>query len=321
MRARLLAFSVAVLMVVAAIVVRNHIDQHHENTTNPLRLVCSPELQAACDALPATIHITYESAAQTANALSGTTPAQIDGWLTTGPWPEIVRERNQRAGRDALLTQSQPLARSPIVVVAFPDRAAVINRNCPGVALKCLGDLAGKAVWTAIPGGQAAWGQIKVGLAPPDTDAAGLMALGAATAGFFGHADLSSTDLDASDAFAAWLHGLATSVRGDVLGEMVGGGGAAIGDFAITLEAIAKPLVDAAAPERRASLLYPASVTSADVVLGTFGTSRSRRLADIVRSSNALRNAGWQPPSTSPSGLPPAGFLDALRAAWGEAAR
>jgi len=317
MRARLLAFSVAVLMVVAAIVVRNHIDQHHENSTNPLRLVCSPELQAACDALPATIHITYESAAQTANALSGTTPAQIDGWLTTGPWPEIVRERNQRAGRDALLTQSQPLDRSPIVVVAFPERAAVINRNCPGVALKCLGDLAGKGAWTAIPGGQPPWGQVKVSLTPPDTEASGLVPLAAATASYFGHPDLSSTDLD-DPGFGTWLQGLVSSSRGDQLGQMVAVG-PSVADFALTLEALAKPLVGAAAT--KPLLLYPASVMSADVVLGTFDTSRSRRLADIVRSSNALRNAGWQPPSTAPSGLPPAGFLDALRAAWGEAAR
>jgi len=62
-------------------------------------------------------------------------------------------------------------------------------------------------------------------------------------------------------------------------------------------------------------------VTSADVVLGTFDTSRSRRLAGIIRSSNALRSAGWNAPSSTPSGLPPAGFLDALRAAWGEASR
>ncbi|MBV9665827.1 MAG: hypothetical protein JOZ37_17810, partial [Actinobacteria bacterium] len=93
MRARLLAFAVAVLMVVAAIVVRGRIDKKHEDTTNPLRLVCSTELQAVCDALPATIQITYASAAETANELSGTTPPRADGWLTTGPWPEIVRER------------------------------------------------------------------------------------------------------------------------------------------------------------------------------------------------------------------------------------
>jgi hypothetical protein len=321
MRARLLAFAVAVLMVVAAIVVRSRIDRHNETTSNPLRLVCSTELQAACEALPATIRITYASAAETANMLNGPTAPQFDGWLTTGPWPEIVRERRQRNALDPLLTQSAPLARSPVMVAAFPDRAAVITRNCPDVALKCIGDLAGKGTWTAIPGGLAAWGLVKVGLAPPDVDATGLASLGAATASFFGHADLSSTDLDASDTFAGWLHGLATSVRGDVLGQMIGGGGAAVGDFAITLEAIAKPLVQAAAPERRPSLLYPSTVTSADVVLGTFDTARSRQLADILRSSNALRSAGWQSPSSMPSGLPPAGFLDALRAAWGEASR
>jgi hypothetical protein len=317
MRARLLAFAVAVLMVVAAIVVRGRMDKHHEDSTNPLRLVCSSELQAACEALPPSIQITYVSAAETANGLSGTTPPQIDGWLTTGPWPEIVRERRQRDGTDALLTQSQPLARSPIIVVAFPDRAAVINRNCAGIDLKCVVALAGKGVWTAIPGGQAAWGQVKVSLTPPGVETSGLMPLAAATASYFGHADLSSTDLD-DPGFGGWLNGLVGASRGDQLGQMVAVG-PSVADFAITLEALAKPLVGAAA--NKPSLLYPSTVTSADVVLGTFDTARSRRLADMVKSSSVLRNAGWNAPSSSPSGLPPAGFLDALRAAWGEASR
>ena len=317
MRARLLAFAVAVLMVVAAIVVRGRIDKKHEDTTNPLRLVCSTELQAVCDALPATIQITYASAAETANELSGTTPPRADGWLTTGPWPEIVRERRTRNGQDALLTQSAALARSPIVVVAAPDRATVISRNCAGIALKCVGDLASKPAWTAIPGGSAAWGQVKVSLTPPDVEASGLVALAAATASYFGNPSLSSTDLD-DPGFGSWLHGIVSSSRGDQLGQMVAVG-PSVADFAITLESLAKPLVGAAA--NKPVLLYPSTVATADVVLGTFDTSRSRRLADIVRSSNALRSAGWQAPSTAPSGLPPAGFLDALRAAWGEASR
>ncbi|HZQ84975.1 MAG TPA: hypothetical protein VFA83_09065 [Acidimicrobiales bacterium] len=317
MRARLLAFSIAVLMVVAAIVARNRIDQHHENSTHPLRLVCSNELQAACEALPATIQITYESAAQTANALSSTTPPAIDGWLTTGPWPAMVQERRQRNGQAVLLGQSQPLARSRVVVVAFPDRAQVIKQNCPNIDLKCVVGLAGKGAWTSIPGGKAAWGQVKVSLTPPNAEASGLVVLGAATANLFGSANLSSTDLDDPN-FDTWLKGLAGASRGDQLGQMVAVG-PAVADFAITLDALAQPLVAAAA--NKPSLLYPATVTSADVVLGTLDSSRSRRLANLVRSSKFLDNAGWQSPSTSPSGLPPAGFLDALRAAWGEAAR
>jgi hypothetical protein len=321
MRSRLIAFVIAVGMVAAAIVIRGRIDQHKTNTAHPLRLVCSNELQAACEALPGSIKVTYEPAATTAAALAGTTPPDIDGWLTTGPWPQIVRERLQRSGRDRLLTQSAPLARSPIIVVAFPDRAKVIKQNCVPLTLKCVGDLAGKGDWKSIPGGNPLWGPVKVALAPPDQEASGLVALGAATTSFFGRADLSLTDLDASDTFGAWLHGLSRAVRGDVLGQMIGGGGAAVGDFALTVEAVGKPLVDAAAQERRPSLLYPSSVTSADVVLGTFATSRSRRLADLVRASNALTSTGWRQPASTPSGLPPAGFLDALRAAWGEASR
>jgi hypothetical protein len=317
MRSRLIAFVIAVGMVAAAIVIRGRINQHNANTAHPLRLVCSNELLAACEALPGSIQITYEAAAQTANSLASTTPPAIDGWLTAGPWPEIVRERLQRSGRAPLLTQSAPLARSQVIVVAFPDRAAVINRNCPGVALKCVGGLAGKGDWTKIPGGDARWGLVKVSLTPPDVEALGLVTLGAATASFFGNANLSSTDLE-DPTFGGWLKGLAGSSRGDQLGQMVAVG-PSIADFALTLEAIGKPLVAAAA--NKPALLYPSTVTSADVVLGTFSTSRSGRLADLVRASNALTSTGWHAASSVPSGLPPAGFLDALRIAWGEAHR
>ena len=316
MRARLLAFAVAVAMVAAAIAIRSRIDTHHEDTAHPLRLVCSTELQAACEALPATIQITYQSAAETANALSSATPPQIDGWLTTGPWPEIVEERRQRNAQDPLLSESRPLAQSRIMVVAFPDRAAVIKRNCPDISLKCVVGLVSPGDWTKV-GGPATWNPPKVGLAPPNLEASGLVSLAAATASYFGHADLSSTDLD-DPGFGGWLNGLVNAGRGDQVGQMVAVG-PSVADFAITLEAIAKPLVEAAA--NKPLLLYPSTVASADVVLGTFDTSRSRRLADIVRSSKVLENTGWQLPSSAPSGLPPAGFLDALRAAWGEAAR
>lgn len=316
MRARLLAFAAAVAMVAAAIAIRSGIDKHHQDSAHPLRLVCSNELQAACEALPATIQITYQSAADTANALSSTTPPDVDGWLTTGPWPDIVQERRQRNGQPVLLDQSRPLARSPIVVVAFPDRAAVIKKACPDVALKCVVDIAGRGDWTRV-GGQATWNPPKVGLSPPNVEASGLAVLGAATASLFGSTNLSSTDLDDPN-FGTWLKGLVGASRGDQLGQMVAVG-PSVADLALTLEALARPLVGAAA--NKPVLLYPSTVMSADVVLGTFDTSRSRRLADLVRSSKVLENAGWQVPTSAPSGLPPAGFLDALRAAWGEASR
>ena len=86
---------------------------------------------------------------------------------------------------------------------------------------------------------------------------------------------------------------------------------------AVTIEAVGKPRI--ASSGRKPALTYPAPVASADVVLGSAGTDRGRRLAELV-TPRLFEDVGWQPPGTQPTGLPPADLLDALRSAWREAA-
>ena len=98
--------------------------------------------------------------------------------------------------------------------------------------------------------------------------------------------------------------------------------GPAEADVVATLDAIARPLLAASARSPKPVLLYPSPVSNADVVLGSVGGDRGRRLADLVgeKGPAALVTAGWRPAARQPSGLPSAGLLDALRTAWQEAA-
>jgi hypothetical protein len=272
-------------------------------------------LRAVCEALPGAIQIDYQQPGDTLAALSSAPSASIDGWLVAGPWPQMVEAERQQKGLAPLFSSTPSLARSPVVIVAWPDRAAVLLKRCPDRALKCVVQLA-PSPWTVI-GGSASWGSVKVATASPPQDATALDALAAATASYFGSVDLSTVQLD-DDGFRAWLTGLARAVRVGSTDQMISGG-PALADFGFSLEAITKPQVQAAAPERRPSLLYPSPVASADAVFGALATDRSRRLEQQVRTSKVLVKLGWQ--EGKGAGLPSPGFLDALRGAWAEVAR
>lgn len=345
MAARVVALVAAVAMVVGAVAVRDRLDDDGERRTTTLRIVCASELAAVCEALAATpdrrVVTTVEPATTTAERLSGPAGgagADLDGWLVADPWPQLVAEAHRQAGLEPLLRTGAPLARSPVVLAVWPDRAAVLATRCGEAApgWKCLGDVADQR-WEAIGGG-ADWGSVKPGH-PPASSAAGLAVLGAATAAWFERADLSSTDLE-DDAYLAWLTRLERAVRPSStspLEDMVVRGRSAF-DAVGTLEAEAGPLLArrARANADKPDLLYPSPVATADVVLGSAATPAGRLLAELVAGDagrRALARNGWrvegeprargvraQPPLPDGNGLPPPGLLAALRAVVEEAA-
>jgi hypothetical protein len=320
---RVIAALVAVALVVIALLIRNGIDTGSGNASGKLRLVCTPELESVCNKLGSDIDVTIEEPGTTAGRLEkANTDLGVDGWLTPGPWPEIVREARERAGDDALLNVRHLAVRSQIALAAFPDRFGALRNFCPNHDLtwRCLGDAAARGQWSAI-GGLVTWGQVKFGLPDANTSATGLAALGAATAGYFGRTDVSAADLD-DGGYRAWLHALATSVADHPTLEDVLARGPAEAAGAVTFEAVGKPLVDASARLPKPTLTYPAPVASADVVLGSADSDRGRRLAAEVESAAvaALTANGWSPAPTAP-GLPTPGLLDALRSVWADARR
>ena len=222
----MLALVAAVVMVVGSIAVRSRLDEGNGGAAGlgdgggaGLRLVCSNELADACADLArrsdGAVRFTVEQAGVTAARLSkddeGGPGAVLDGWLVPAPWPAIVAGARRSAGLVPLPEPGPVLARSPLVLAAWPDRAAALRPRCPGgeVDWRCWGDAAGQP-WPSL-GGQPAWGQVKPGHAPA-TEAVGLLTLAAATAGFFKDAGVAPIDVQENDAYRAWLNRLEEAV-------------------------------------------------------------------------------------------------------------
>jgi len=334
--ARLLALIAAVAMVVGSVAVRSRLDVSSDgggggndgNGGGALRLVCSTELAPVCEAIKKKdLTASVEPAATTAARLSkdgSDGPSSLDGWLVPSPWPEIVQASRQRAGLEPQLGAGPTLARSPLVLAVWPDKLNVLRQRCAGgqVSWQCWGEVSGQPA-----------AQIKPGHADVN-EAVGLATVGAATAGFFGRADLVRADLEDNDQYRAWLARLEKAVptfqpsSGTAVRDMLVKGPAAF-DAVGTTEAEAAPLVVTAARPVKPVVIYPSPVTTVDVVLATVPGSRSKRLSAAVGGDaglDALAAGGWRVPKRRPadgipsqpelppsSGLPDAGILEFLR--------
>ncbi|HEX2063256.1 MAG TPA: substrate-binding domain-containing protein, partial [Acidimicrobiales bacterium] len=286
----------------------------------------------------ARLSVTVEPAGVTATRLSAGALQGVDGWLVTRPWAETVGAARERAGLEPALGVGPVVARSPVVLAVWPDRAEALRGHCPAGRIEwaCLGDRAGQR-WEEL-GGQPAWGLVKPGHADPGHEATGLVVLGAAATGFFGNADFSRVEIEEDDRFRGWLRRLERAVptfrpsAGTPLQDMLLKGPAAF-DVVGTTEAEGRALLAAAARSDKPVLLYPAPVATADLVLASSGSGpASQQLARLLRGEagrQALARDGWRvgrgaPPAGSPPlapgpGLPDAGVLQALLQAWREA--
>jgi len=347
---RLIALAVAILLIVAGIGVRALIDGGGDNggggVSRPLRLLCASELSEACDDLARNhgVEVTVEGAGDTTSQLSRMSDADVralgyDGWLTLSRDAEIVREARDRASLDpAIGSPLGPIARSPLVLAVWADRAKVLDAHCNGtVDWKCIGRVAGTP-WSTI-GGDAGWGVVKPGHNDPASTGIGLSVIGQAAAEYFGRTDLSRDDF-ADDGFLEWFGRVERAVPSGLTAaespfeRMLAAGPAAF-DAVGTTEAEAGPLLAQAAPDRRRQvhLLYPAPVTTADVVFAPFAhAAGANDLRDLVTGDDgraALARAGWrvdgesrargiplQPKLPMRSNLPSPGSLEALLDTW-----
>lgn len=336
---RLLAVVAAAAMVAGSVYLRWRLDREKEAAAGPVRIVCAMEFEQACRQLEGDgFEITVEPTVTTADRLAATTgDAAIDAWFVTGPWPVIVDGRRRtRTLPPVFGNDREPIARTPIVLVVWKERAAALVGRCGGqVTWKCLGDAAAAGPWTA-SGGRPEWGAIKPGYASPATDDLGLLVLGSAVSNWFGHEDLSTTDLD-TDEFARWFTALNRAVPPAATSplQLMLTAGPAVYDAVGTVEAEAGPLLAASARRNDLQLLYPSPVATADAVLaiakGSPAIGSLRRAAQDDGMKRALATDGWRvadvgtaqgvsndPPLPRGNGLPSPGLLDALLARWRE---
>ena len=351
---RFLALLAAVGLVAAAVLVRTAIDGgtpgggsgggDGDDTTT---LRCGPDLQRVCEALAddregsGDLEVRIESEGETAGRLAaeGSVGLQADAWLTVGPWAAVAADDRAAAGAPPLELggTSPPLARSPVVIVAAADRADALAGACPtGVTWACVGPLTGRP-WTDA-GGQATWGALRPGIAPPATGgglAVWSQAVSSETVSVGLPADWARNDLD-DPVVSAWFDQLASQARraGPGVADPLARFLVAPATFGVVgaLESAAGPAAARAAGRSDTRLIYPEPVVSAEVTLTAPAGSTVDEVLDLIgsdRLSRALADAGWRvadqplapgvgggPPLPATSGLAAPGALAYLQERW-----
>ena len=317
---RLLAALGAVALIAAALVVRAVVFDDGEDAadrpdTPPATrtAVCATELAAACRDADFE-KVTVEPPGRTADRLADGEGLGADVWVTTTPWPAMVRA----ARRDARIGEvGPPLASTDLVTVALSSRRDALRGVCPEpIGWKCVGDLAGTTNLSI--GGRT----VGVGIDSIDTTS-GLLSAGAAATGYFDAAGLpggsfARNDLDDDPGFGDWFARLAANSK--VSGQV--GSGSPLQSYLFTqagasmvteLRAVAAGSIDTAAVPLVAMSFSP-TVTTHAVVVGDVKADLRDRLA------RSLRESGWSAPTAASAdaatGLPNSGVMVALRDRW-----
>jgi hypothetical protein len=316
---RVLAVLAAVTMIVLALLIRSAIDDddggdgggdgNGGGDDDRVELLCAEELADVCQALDdeGIADVRIEAAGETLDQLGDPEHEfRDDAWLTLAPFPSMVDERREFALGNALFGEVEATGFSTrLALVAFDDRAAALEDDCTDVGWECLHRAAGDP-WVD-HGGEATWGDVKLGYERPDTSATGLLLITQAMADHVGE-DFASQDID--DRYLRDLEdAVPTRTAGSPLEVLLQQGAGAFG----VVGALGKDAEAAAQTDRGADLrvFYPAPMFRAEVVLaGDAGD-----LAGSDELQDALAEAGWEQGEDA-IGLPEPGVVDAVRSAW-----
>jgi hypothetical protein len=244
--------------------------------------------------------VRVEDPLDTADALvAARDAAELDAglWLVTRPWAEAVEDARARANEEPLLGEPVgPVARSPVGVLVWEDRAAALEAGACGgtVGWRCVGEAADR-MWDEV-GGEASWGQVRAGLADPPS-ATGLTVLGAAVAGYLDRCDYATNDVDGD--VSSWLGRLATTADrtadGPVPRMLTRGPGELAALGVIEADAVA-----ASATERDdVRFVIPEPVATADLVVVPVGDENQEAADDLAGGADlldGLAEAGWRVP-------------------------
>ena len=307
---RVLAVIGAVLIVVGALAVRSMIEGDDDpsggDDDGGLVVMCDADFSAVCEALgPGDVRA--ETAVATAAGLDDGTRGDVDVWITSSAWAEVLQARAPE-----LIGEAEALATSPVALATLPGRAEPVTRACTDQPmLRCVGDAVGRS-WTEL-GGEATWGRVTFGLADPDRGI-GLAVLAAAVGDYFSSLDVARNDFEADPGFQAWLEGLypadppSSPVRVMVTAQ---------GTYSVAADARARASVDAG--QRAIELLEPEQpVTVTAVAVPVNGGDD---LPDLARLREALVDGGWSDAGGPAAPTLKPGVMAALHALWTELTR
>jgi hypothetical protein len=348
---RVLAIVAVAVLVVLALLVRSRSQSERQQAADDAAratLYCVKELDAVCRQIaqndPLTMVVVEDAGATLAKVTASSfDPATVplDGWLAPRTYIDQAEAIRARAGLPPLFdTPSRTLARSPVVAVMWNDRQQILARACgAAITWKCVGEHAGNP-WSDV-GGPTDWGDFQPAL-PSQTTATGLHDIAGATNSWFGGSSYATNDL-ADPAFREWIDGFASTSAGVTAGapvpldRMISARDKSIG-AAGSLEALAAGPITQGRDKDNLSILYPAPVVTADLVLAPRrGDEPGGRLKGVLESdasARALADHGWrvdgQPLGAGLSsslalaptdGLPSEGVMEQLGPVWQAASR
>ena len=310
MGTRILALLAAVAMVAGALWYRSHRDT--KVAVSKLRIVCSTEVAAACEAVKDRATTTVEDPTTTYDRLVKIGPGEdpgIDAWIVTGLLPQMADD--VRGLSDHLVKGNTTLGSSQIGLAVFADRLAAMTSFCKGsFTWSCLSSVAAKETWKAA-GGPEGWGPIKLAIDDPVTTASGLAELGGLETGRVGKdGALPSQDDDPPRNF---LDPIARAVDSSATIDKMAAIGPAIAGAAVTLEALAAPVLSG--NRNGLTLVYPQPVTPVVAVQTAF-YAHEKEIGDelVPAMRDALRRTGWG--ATADTVFPRSPGLINLRAIW-----
>ncbi len=305
---RVLAVLGAVAMVTAAVVIRGTIDGDGGDgggeSDGEAVVVCAADLMDACRDLGGGVDVRAQAATQTAAAIAdGTLDEDVDAWVTTTAWVEVVDSRAEGA-----LGEAAALAVSPVVVATAPNRFDAVDGLCAGEDVwACLGARAGQDWGELGDRSHPEWRDLKIGLTDPDS-AVGLSVLASAAAGFFGNTSFAANDFAE---FEGWLTNLAEPSAGgdpDPARTMATRSG-------VYSAAGAVAAVAARSESRGVQSIAPANPVSTTVVI--VGLDGGDGPPDGAEVRDALLDTGWS--RASEADLAPTlkpGVMAALHTLW-----
>jgi hypothetical protein len=263
--------------------------------------VCSTEFRAVCDQLdPNKYDARTESAENTYLQLTSADPDVPDAWITLDPFPEMVEALLASRGEPALG------ATTNIVATDVPQLAVAASLNEAARTL-CGGDVSWRCVSTHAGDPLSGSVDLKLGMANPATEAAGLLQFANAVAGYTGSAVFDTNAWQEAD-FIGWRRKLkaGTTIVDAPLGTVVQR--SSLVNVAVTTRAEASA---SAQPSKFVAVDVTSPVAFAANV-AVFGAS-ARDLPPLVGTS--LVQAGWVAAAAPTSSLD-AGTFIALQNLW-----
>ncbi|HUS61690.1 MAG TPA: hypothetical protein VMY34_05800, partial [Acidimicrobiales bacterium] len=291
MPARIAAVVAALAMVVGALAFRNRQDAGEVADSQPLALVCTPEVEAICEELAKAerprLEVTIEAAGITHERLASgqLEPADLDGWLSPGPWPGIVDDPQVRRSRPPRFRKDATLGFTTTIALVRTDRVAPLTARCGQVTWSCVADVAGRP-WSEVSPGAA--GFVTPAHEPANTDAGGLAVFSSVVTSFAAGAEFSAAEIN--DDFAPRITTFERAIpTGAAAADLVRGFVVRPSQFDIVGALAVDVSRDALAAATRIEPVAIQPVVRVPLVFASSGGRDGERLLERMRSPGATR--------------------------------